>query len=72
MLQDVFDRNISIHYPPGMEEWKNMFLDMPYPYPEIANKTYIASSRDEFDNMTKYYILEKGSIQFIFVPSVLF
>ena len=67
MLQDVFDRNISVYYPPGHEAWRESFFDMPYPYPEIANSTYIASSQDEFDNMTKYYILEKGSIQFIFV-----
>ena len=31
------------------------------PFPELANRTYITRSWGEFENMTKYEVLEKVS-----------
>ena len=40
-------------------------LNLPAPFPELAERNfYIPSSWDEFDNITKYHVLEKGSIYF--------
>ena len=38
---------------------------LPYPFPELAERMYITSSYDEFDNFTKYYALkEERSLSF--------
>ena len=48
---------------PGGEIWKQVMLNLPAPFPELAERNfYIPSSWDEFDNITKYHVLEKGSI----------
>ena len=44
---------------PGMEIWKQQMSKLPYPFPQLAERTYITSSWDEFDNITKYHLLEK-------------
>ena len=50
---------------PGGEIWKQVMLNLPAPFPELAERNlYIPSSWDEFDNITKYHVLEKGSIYF--------
>ena len=52
---------------PGGEIWKQVMLNLPAPFPELAERNfYIPSSWDEFDNITKYHVLEKGSIYFDF------
>ena len=60
-VQDMIDRNVSIYYKPGMEIWKHVMSKMPSPYPELAERIYIASSWEEFDNITKYDLVEKGT-----------
>ena len=35
--------------------------NMPFPFPEVAEKLYITSSYDEYDNITKYHLLKKES-----------
>ena len=48
---------------PGGEIWKQVMLNLPAPFPELAERNfYIPSSWDEFDNITKYHVLEKGSV----------
>ena len=46
---------------PSMDHWRQEMSKLPYPYPELAEKFYIPSSFDEFDNITKYQVLEKVS-----------
>ena len=60
-VQDMIDRNVSIYYKPGMEIWKHVMSKMPSPYPELAERIYIASSWEEFNNITKYDLVEKGT-----------
>ena len=65
----MYDRYITIYMPPGMDIWKQELSMLPYPYPELAKRTYITSSYDEFDNITKYHVLEKESFSFYQVHS---
>ena len=46
---------------PGSEIWKQEMSKLPFPFPELAEKSYITSSNDEFYNMTKINVLEKES-----------
>ena len=62
----MYDRYITIYMPPGMDIWKQELSMLPYPYPELAKRTYITSSYDEFDNITKYHVLEEESFFFLF------
>ena len=60
IFQDMQDMNISIHYPPGIgDTWSHVMSQMPPPYPDLAERVYIASSWDEYWNITKY-TLEKA------------
>ena len=34
---------------------------LPHPFPKLAEKLYISNSHDEFDNITKYDLLDKES-----------
>ena len=36
--------------------------NLPFPLPELAEKLYLTSSDDEYDNITKYHLLEKESL----------
>ena len=55
---------MSIYDIPGMEIWVQVMSTMPSPYPELAERIYITSSWEEFDNITKYFLLEKESFFF--------
>ena len=46
---------------PGSEIWRQELSKLPHPFPELAEKYYIAKSYDELDNITKYDLLEKES-----------
>ena len=65
-MQDVYDRNITIYDLPGSEMWKHEMSKLPFPFPELARSLYIASSFNEFDNITKYHVLEKESLSIEF------
>ena len=60
----MYDKNISIYYWPGTEIWVQVMSNMLPPYPELAERIYITSSYQEFDNITKYYLLEKESVSY--------
>ena len=61
---------MSIYDIPGMEIWVQIMSTMPSPYPELAERIYITSSWEEFDNITKYFLLEKESF-FFHVESII-
>ena len=61
LLQDVYDRNISLYNMRGFEIWNQVMLNLPSPYPELAKRIYFTSSWEEFDNITYYDLLEKES-----------
>ena len=42
MCQDVLDRNLFIYTKHGTEIWKQVMMDLPAPYPELAERLYIA------------------------------
>ena len=44
---------------PGSEVWRQELSKLPHPFPELAEKYYIANSYDELDNITKYDLLDK-------------
>ena len=46
---------------PGSDIWKQVMSNLPFPYPELAQRMYITSSRTEHGNITKYYVLQKES-----------
>ena len=46
---------------PGMDHWKQEMSKLPIPFPELAERMYITGSYDEFENITKYKLLEKES-----------
>ena len=70
LMQDVYNKNMSIYDIPGMEIWVQIMSTMPSPYPELAERIYITSSWEEFDNITKYFLLEKESF-FFHVESII-
>ena len=47
---------------PGTEILIQMMSDLSYPFPELVERTYITSSYDEYNSMTKTNVLEKDSI----------
>ena len=55
---------------PGMEIWKQQMSKLPYPFPQLAERTYITSSWDEFDNITKYHLLEEESFLYHVEPTI--
>ena len=57
----MYDRIITVYMQPGADIWRQEMSKLPYPYPELAELFYIPSSYDEFDNITKYQVLEKVS-----------
>ena len=61
-FQDILDKGITPFLQPGAHIWKQTLSLMPSPYPELADKLYLPSSWDEYDNMTYNFTLEKGSI----------
>ena len=65
----MFDRNISIYLSPGTEIWKQVMSTLPFPYTELAERLYIATSSDDFDNITKNHLLGKESFLFIMQKS---
>ena len=46
---------------PGGDIWKQEMSKLSYPFPKLAENYYITNSWDEFNNITKYYVLEKDS-----------
>ena len=68
-MQDVYDRNITIYNIPGTEIWKQVMSTLPFPFPELAERTYITTSFDEFNNITKYHLLKQESFFFHHVES---
>ena len=59
--QDVYDRDITIYMRPGNNIWMQQLSKLPNPFPELAERMYITSSYDEFDNISKYQMLKKES-----------
>ena len=47
---------------PGTEILIQMMSDLSYPFPELVERTYITSSYDEYNSMTKTNVLEKDSV----------
>ena len=68
-MQDVYDRNITIYDEPGTEIWKQVMSTLPFPFPELAERIYISNSYDEFDNITKYDLLDKESYFYYIIPT---
>ena len=58
---DISFLQLPSHMYPGSEIWKQEMSKLPFPFPEMAEKSYITSSNDEFYNMTKFHALEKES-----------
>ena len=61
-FQDILEKGITPFLQPGAHIWKQTLSLMPSPYPELADKLYLPSSWDEYDNMTYNFTLDKGSI----------
>ena len=57
----MYDRNLRLYFGPGSEYWRYYMSTLDPPFPELANRTHISSSWAEFENMTKYDVLEKVS-----------
>ena len=57
----MYDSNITIYMSPGANIWKQEMSKLPDPFPELAERMFITSSYDEFDNITKYRLLNKVS-----------
>ena len=55
----MYDRNIIIILGPNTGIWKQVMSNLPFPFPELAERTYIPSSWSEFGNITKYKLLKK-------------
>ena len=51
--------------PPGRDIWKQEMSKLPHPYTELAKRTYITNSYDEFDNITIYRLLGKESFFYL-------
>ena len=66
----MFDRNISIYIGPGYEIWKQVMSKLPFPFRDLAERIYITSSWDEFDNITKYHLLEEESFLYYVEPTI--
>ena len=64
MYQDVVDRNLNIYNKHGTEIWNQVMRDLPSPYPELAEKLYIAKDWSDFFNISFYHLLEEGSDNF--------
>ena len=47
---------------PGGDIWKQEMSKLSYPFPKLAENYFITNSWDEFNNITKYYVLEKDSV----------
>ena len=62
IFQDVYDRNITVYNMRGYEIWNQIMLNLPPPFPELAEKIYMTNSWEEYDNITIYGLLEKESI----------
>ena len=61
----MYDRNISIYNLPSTEIWKQEMSNLPYPFPELAERMYITNSDEEFDNITKYHVLDMEKERFL-------
>ena len=57
----MYDGNITIYMQPGSDIWRQEMFKLPFPYPELAERVYIPSSRGELWNITRYKLLEKES-----------
>ena len=64
MYQDVVDRNLNIYNKHGTEIWNQVMRDLPSPYPELAERLYIAKDWSDFFNISFYNLLEEGSHNF--------
>ena len=64
MCQDVLDRNLFIYTKHGTEIWKQVMRDLPSPYPELAERLYIAENWSDFFNLSFYHLLEEESTNF--------
>ena len=64
MYQDVVDRNLNIYNKHGTEIWNQVMRDLPAPYPELAERLYIAKDWSDFFNISFYNLLEEGSHNF--------
>ena len=65
IFKDVYDKNITIYYMPHGKMWKQVMSNLHPPYPELSEQRfYIPNSWEEFNNLTKYHLLEKESVSF--------
>ena len=64
VCQDVLDRNLIIYTKHGTEIWKQVMRDLPSPYPELAEKLYLAENWSDYFNISFYHLLEEESINF--------
>ena len=69
MYQDVLDRNLIIYNKHGTEIWKQVMMDLPSPYPELAGGLYIAENWSDFFNLSFYHLLEKESANLLTTDS---
>ena len=59
------DKGISPYFNPRQEAFIQVMSKMHSPYPEIAERAHITSSWEEFDNFTKYHLLEKEILKIL-------
>ena len=69
MYQDVLDRNLITYNKHGTEIWKQVMRDLPSPYPELAERLYIAENWSDFFNLSYYYLLEEESANLLTTDS---
>ena len=59
----MYDRNLTFYV--GAEGWGiyvQAMSKLPSPYPELAERSYIPGSLNEFEQITEYDVLEKESL----------
>ena len=69
LCQDVLDRNLITYNKHGTEIWKQVMRDLPSPYPELAERLYIAENWSDFFNLSYYYLLEEESANLLTTDS---
>ena len=69
VYQDVLDRNLITYTKHGTEIWKQVMRDLPSPYPELAERLYIAENWSDFFNLSYYYLLEEESANLLTTDS---
>ena len=57
----MYDRNLTVYLHPYWGMHVDEMSRFPHPYPELAERSYVADSFREFDNISEYDVLEKES-----------